>query len=513
MTASRNDVFLNILLSKYRPHIVISAIGLALAAILWPVRTNFPFDDTFITFRYAANIAHGLGLVWNAGGPPTEGYTNFLYIILLAPFSAAGWDLVVVSQIIDVIAVIATGYGVWGLGYRVGGRSAALLAVALLYLDPFTWFNAFSGMETSLFAMWVVLGVLSAECLVLSNPRLKLVVVPFVFATLATLTRPEGGILFVILAIIYLRNAKNLARSTQHLALFVLPLAIYAIWKLYYFGDLLPNSFYVKVAQAGQHLPGRGAMRIYYESVWYLVVPALYVVFRTFYNRKQKPDTLNPIPYTLAAWCAGITAFYMFSVLIMNFYDRFMYSVEVCLIVLAAMGLTKLFKNVYLRLAIVAIAVLWCFTNRGGWDTLTAPSMENAYAPLERTLESIPHREQITLCWSDAGYLPYYTQMLHIDPVGLNTTAIARAHSWQQVNHLVAQARPDMIFVPYYTNSNVVFRDAHGLIAKGYPTLMQEPELATDKDIAVYHYPIYDIRIFADTLAAHYPDIKKAFGQ
>src|SRR5439155_5917137 len=82
---------------------------------------RFPFDDTYITFRYAANLAHGFGIVWNPGGPHTEGYTNFLYVLLLAPFS--GMDLVVVSQIVNVVAVAVSSIAMYRLVAPISERS------------------------------------------------------------------------------------------------------------------------------------------------------------------------------------------------------------------------------------------------------------------------------------------------------------------------------------------------------------------------------------------------------
>ena len=34
------------------------------------------FDDAMISMRYAKNLAHGYGLLWNSGGDRVEGYTN-----------------------------------------------------------------------------------------------------------------------------------------------------------------------------------------------------------------------------------------------------------------------------------------------------------------------------------------------------------------------------------------------------------------------------------------------------
>ena len=46
---------------------------------------NYISDDAFITFRYADNFIRGKGLVYNAG-ERVEGYTNFLWLILLSLF-------------------------------------------------------------------------------------------------------------------------------------------------------------------------------------------------------------------------------------------------------------------------------------------------------------------------------------------------------------------------------------------------------------------------------------------
>ena len=38
---------------------------------------NLLFDDSFISYRYAANLADGHGITWNVGEKPVEGYTHF----------------------------------------------------------------------------------------------------------------------------------------------------------------------------------------------------------------------------------------------------------------------------------------------------------------------------------------------------------------------------------------------------------------------------------------------------
>ena len=44
----------------------------------------FHTDDAFISFRYALNLSEGHGLVFNPGYERVEGYTNFLWVVILA---------------------------------------------------------------------------------------------------------------------------------------------------------------------------------------------------------------------------------------------------------------------------------------------------------------------------------------------------------------------------------------------------------------------------------------------
>jgi len=47
-------------------------------------------DDAGISFAYSRNFAHGYGLVSQAGKAPVEGYSNFTWVLLLAPFFLLG---------------------------------------------------------------------------------------------------------------------------------------------------------------------------------------------------------------------------------------------------------------------------------------------------------------------------------------------------------------------------------------------------------------------------------------
>ncbi len=544
----------------YAIGIVLAA--LALAALWLPVRTHIPFDDTFITFRYAANLAHGCGIVWNPGGPPTEGYTNFLLVLLLAPFSAMGLDMVVATQAIGVIAVIVSAVtmrrliGQIGLIGPISPMSrpyilASWLAVILFLLDPFTWFNAYSGMETSLFTMWLLLVVATWN-----QPKL-----PFIFATLAALTRPEGAMMGGILLLVkywQFKVANRTDRSdrtdksalTAAIVFFILPLLLYASWKLYYFGNLLPNSFYVKVAQP-RGLAGAWPLFVFYRGTAYLVLLAmigLAVQLRGGIRMKSRASQI------MVLWTVLLSSFYLGSQLLMNFYDRFTNSIEVMLIVGAASGYAvlasgrwhKIFRHPVSITVLLAFHVFWSWQVRGEINLttladsvsrrlLSRPGIQPIAQPqpskpeqsyidrctdLAMVFHSIPDHELITFMWSDAGVMPYYSGMKHLDPVGLNTTAIAHAKTWQEVNRIIARARPDIILMPLnnrpaflHDSCRYIFRGGHGLIGKGYPTLMQEPELQSYRAVALFTNGVYDLDIFVDTLSPHYRQIDSVLSQ
>src|SRR5215813_5128158 len=68
-----------------RPAVWIVALALAAGGFLlaYIPLWSYLHDDVFISVRYARHLTTGMGLVYNPG-ERVEGYTNFLYTVLLA---------------------------------------------------------------------------------------------------------------------------------------------------------------------------------------------------------------------------------------------------------------------------------------------------------------------------------------------------------------------------------------------------------------------------------------------
>ena len=74
-------------------------------------------DDAFISFRYARNLARGMGLVYNAG-ERIEGYTNFLETPILAAGIKLGVEPTVTAKVVGGMAALGALAVVWRLSER-----------------------------------------------------------------------------------------------------------------------------------------------------------------------------------------------------------------------------------------------------------------------------------------------------------------------------------------------------------------------------------------------------------
>src|SRR5262249_43827913 len=120
-------------------------------------------DDAFISFRYALNLARGQGLVFNPG-ERVEGYTNFLWTVLLAAGARLRPHLPQPSTGLALLSPVGTLALLLLLGRRLfaGLEDAGfLIAIAPLTFAAIGAQSRYvvSGMETSSFVFLVTLGI------------------------------------------------------------------------------------------------------------------------------------------------------------------------------------------------------------------------------------------------------------------------------------------------------------------------------------------------------------------
>ena len=205
-------------------------------------------EDAFIGYRYVRHLVEGHGLRWNIGEPPVEGYTDFLWLILLSGFMRLGAEVPLSAQLLGTMfgaaTVVLTAAAARAL-YPPPGR-VWLLPPALLALSGCFAAWAPSGMETSMFAFLVLAGFVLYVVERSGESRWPW---SAVVLALAAMTRPEGVLVFVVtLAHRVWWHGRGEARA--HLAwllAFAVPFGLYFAWRYHYYGFLLPNTFYAKV--------------------------------------------------------------------------------------------------------------------------------------------------------------------------------------------------------------------------------------------------------------------------
>ena len=199
---------------------------------------DFTQDDAYISFRYAANFLDGKGLVFNAG-ERVEGYTNFLWVMLMALFKGLfGIDYLSTSRFFGVLS----GAFVFYLLYLLLRSHCeqllwliyAALAVMLLSNQSLAYWSIAS-LETSAFAC-MALAALVAEY---RKPQLTPALL-----VIATLLRPEGAVVFG--AILIDRIIIERKFPTFFFLMYFVPLLPFAVFKLAYYGSLFPNPYYAK---------------------------------------------------------------------------------------------------------------------------------------------------------------------------------------------------------------------------------------------------------------------------
>ncbi len=219
--------------------------ALVIAQVYW---FNWKLDDAYISFAYARNWVEGKGIVFNEG-ERVEGYTCFLWVALIAlglwlHLPVEPWSTVLgtVCALGSLLTAAALAHEVLPQGRRWAAAGAALLAALW---PPFAWWAA-SGMETTLFAFLVTASLWAHVRTAGSSPWVGVV------AALAALTRPEAWLLGGLLAAdaIRLQRRKGVWVGLTFLAIF----GTYFAWRTWYYGYLLPNTFYAKVGTTTEQI-------------------------------------------------------------------------------------------------------------------------------------------------------------------------------------------------------------------------------------------------------------------
>lgn len=463
-----------------RARIVI--LGIVVLAFLGTGLAFFHYipDDTYITLRYARDAVEGKGLVFNAG-ERVEGYTNFLWLLILIAAGKIGLPLVATSRALSLLFSIGTlvllpfaarrrGEEATSDG-RPGALGLMLPSVLLAASPPFlTW--SLSGSEIPLFAFLLLWGFIMARAG--ERPCFTFIV----FALLG-LVRPEGALFYALAWIaLMIRNPHKLRTIAQGVGVAALFYAPYLSWKWHYFHALLPNTFYAKMGPLGLMFDnGTRYVFGFILSYGYLFILGYYLLRRRG-DRAAGLTALFVVPYWVALLFLGGDW--------MPNYRLLVPTMPLATLAVSA-GLTATAgtkRRGVVPLIACIIIFLMMIPGAIGYDLFVVERLTvGAYARLGVLLRDILPPDTSIGCGS-TGAIGYYTEYPIVDILGLTDAHIARHGQVvaTQPGHLktdgayVLSRRPDLLLLGNVQIHQGI-RDESKMITK-----VQEKEITRQPD-------------------------------
>jgi len=449
--------------------LLIAALAVSAASAVW-YAVEFDWlslDDVYITLRYARNWDDGLGPVYNPGEAPVEGYTNFGWMALLAGLMKLGAPGPATAKALAELCILGAIFFAWLLGRRLGGKDSwagPAAAWALALSSSFTFWGLAGAMEVAPLALVLTAGfylLLGREGADGKKRNRELLGAGLLFG-LAGLLRPEGS-LFTLLGVLYVWPGRD--GRFKRLLLYLLPPVVlvggHEVFRLAYYGDLLPNTFYAKTG-----LNGRLVLRgLEYLGVFALSHLPLFLLAAALPWRK--------LGKRLAPMLAAVGLYFIYLVLIGGDWMAWRLFVPILpiLAVTAGLGLDRLRRlDLPLRKAVLPLMVA---ASAGGLFLLTTSLGEYAHIGEYRFHETLHFRTghwlaevsdpDDTIAVSSAGIMPWLTGLNTIDMLGLNDRHIARfgvdlggraspGHE-RYDNDYVLGRRPDWIILGLTSNS------------------------------------------------------------
>jgi arabinofuranosyltransferase len=436
-------------------------------------------DDAYISFRYARNAARGDGLTFNVGERRVEGYTNFLWTVMLIPAFWLNLPVRVVSLVLGTLWALGGMLLVWRFVREVGA-SPWLGAIAALFLaaDGSYALWAVGGLEAPLFAALLLAGALSYLRELRDDRRLPLSGLWF---ALAAMTRPEGLLVYALTGVhqvaTRLTRGRRLATRQDWLRLGLFA-ALFLPWFAFrwrYYGYPLPNTFYAKVAlgnTAAQRARGLDYIATFarihlgYVALPLALLPLLLRRWRTWagYLLLVVAGYTAYIAYIGGDWSVGrffvplLPPFYLLlsgGLAVLGDWLRARLQVRRALAAWAPRAIAPL--------AVLALGgSLFVGSSLQGEKALFLDPFDARLAGRARTQMGLWLRDHVPgdtyIAVDAAGQIPFYSDLRALDLYGLNDLAIAHSqvetmgegtpgHEKMDMNYVLFTAQPDYIII------------------------------------------------------------------
>lgn len=223
----------------------------------------YPFfaDDSLISLRYAKRFIEGKGLTWN-DGEFVEGYSNFLWVILVSFLGKIGLNLIAASRVLGIILSLYTLFIIFQ-HFKDVRKKYIVFGLLFLVITPSFPVWAIGGLEQPLVIFFIALIVISVFSILDTPKNINNWIVLSLSCGLLSITRPDG-ILFTFLVLLFLlynfrKKSSRAILSSILLYSALIPVFFYIgllVFRLYYYGEFVPNTALVKARLSLHHSVG-----------------------------------------------------------------------------------------------------------------------------------------------------------------------------------------------------------------------------------------------------------------
>lgn len=389
-------------------------------------------DDAYISLVYARNFVAGNGLVYNIG-ETVEGYTNFLWVMIMSvPFLIGTEPLLFIKVVGALSSILLVGF-VYLLSRSYFGLFTSFLISAAVAISAHVAYMSTWGLETIFYVLLYVVAIwlFSINRFVLSGA---------VFA-LAAMTRMEVVLIFAVFwiwSLFFAATAEGKKITLKFSSGFIFLFFPYFIWRYGYYGYLLPNTYYAKVAGDGGNLQllQRGLDYVVHQlNALNILVPTVITfglggLLYLFYAVSTRRIHLSEkwVPIVLSGY---IYFFYIVWVGGDVFNERFVIHalplILVGSVIIAYKAVGKFPVNKMFKPNVIGALIAAAFVIGLGIAKPTFPDSTHltGWVSLGGKLAQEDFHDQSTLATDAAGALKYHSQLPTIDILGLNDIHIA----------------------------------------------------------------------------------------
>ena len=508
MTVARRYPLIRSLTSylEQKTTILLVILLVLLTVLAWSNR--FLQDDAFISYRYADRLAHGHGLTWN-DGERIEGYSNFLWVLLLSGAISVGLSPVSTSTALGLCAFVISLLYTYKLAEEIlRSRTLAIGAVVLLGTNYTFSSYATGGLETQCVT---ALGVLIAYCyfdsVTMNHWAIPRLVAIGLLATAMALTRLDslivGGLILMLTVISFSKHSAN----RQHLAAgllyligpMILIIGCWFGWKLSYYGTILPNSFSAKASHAFNVL--NGLKYLYRFTVSYLLFP--FVLMGLLSSRalmRREHAYLWPIALVSICWlvyvaCVGGD--------FMEF--RFMVPMLPFLFILIMWMICWYIRNkvictaflLLLPLGSVHHAMTFSYVSSDGIESIQQlrnhlTATDEQWSRIGQILgETFASSPNVIIATTAAGAIPYYSHLTTIDMLGINDPWVVE----HGVHFEETPGHTHIATLKYLLERNVHLVIAHPLLLEILEPITKLPIPPDETEVNLSHAAILEIPV------------------